>query len=414
MKRIGHQELFAMLQRFRKKQGYSELKKSSEAAAVEWRWASSLMLPELPHDEIVRGFKPPKWTKKQTRYGSLHGLDAQGRVRCIRSEDRAKPNDEVYEQFLIYDDGGFWCVFFDSGADKSPLRIRWYEMEGDQWRRSLEIGHYGIRESELHWEAGRLVRYFDRSWSGASIGDATTATVAKAESARAEHTGYSYSYSADGELERVTEESYLDEGEPPSVEVKYKRIPKGADLKSLLRDAEEMLVAELPKEICQAKVRKTVCGLFLQFSGVDTDLTGFAPPMFLATPDVRERLFVKHGGDAALLFWGVVEWQEDPEVIKIDCHDSALDEKLRLIFQLTVVQASPTNYEPVRKMFQRVCARLNALSWKGILQTTDDFVVAPFDPHGEMDSNADLKASVPAEKLRLSIDRGYMPRMKLK
>jgi hypothetical protein len=78
------------------------------------------------------------------------------------------------------------------------------------------------------------------------------------------------------------------------------------------------------------------------------------------------------------------------------------------------VQASPTNYGPVRKMFQRVCARLNALNWKGILKTTDDFVVIPFDTHGEFDMKSDMKACVPAERLRLLMDRGFIGRMKLK
>ena len=64
-------------------------------------------------------------------------------------------------------------------------------------------------------------------------------------------------------------------------------------------------------------------------------------------------------------------------------------------------------------MFQRVCARLNALDWKGILRTTDDFVVFPFDTHGEMDGTTDVKASVPAEKLRGLMNRGRIWRMRL-
>jgi hypothetical protein len=65
-------------------------------------------------------------------------------------------------------------------------------------------------------------------------------------------------------------------------------------------------------------------------------------------------------------------------------------------------------------MFQRVCARLNALDWKGILKTTDDFVVFPFDTHGEMDRTMDVKASVPVEKLRVLMERGRIGRMKLR
>ncbi len=84
MKSVGRKELIALLQRFQSRNEYAALKKSCESAVTEWRWATSLMLPELPHDDIVRGFKRPKWAKKQPRYGSLHGQDSGERIQCIR------------------------------------------------------------------------------------------------------------------------------------------------------------------------------------------------------------------------------------------------------------------------------------------------------------------------------------------
>jgi hypothetical protein len=197
-------------------------------------------------------------------------------------------------------------------------------------------------------------------------------------------------------------------------EVKYQRVPKGLDLKSLLHQAEDMLVAEIPKQIRAANVSDPVYALLVQFTGVDTDLSGYSPPMFLPTEGLRRRLLAEHPKDTAWYPWAVAEWESDPGAIRVAWENAAIDEKLHLIFQLTVVQASPTNYGPVRKMFQRVCARLNALSWKEILKTTDDFVVFPFDTHGEFDMKVDLKASVPVEKLRLLMDRGHIGRMKLK
>jgi hypothetical protein len=256
------------------------------------------------------------------------------------------------------------------------------------------------------------VGYTDRSWSGVSVGKPKAAAVAKIKEEG--KTVYSYSYAADGELERVTEEMDLGDGDPPQVEVKYQRVPKGVSLTSLLQQAEDMLVAEITSTVRAAKVGEPVYGLLLQFTGVDTDLDGFAPPMFLATEALRRRLLAEHPRDATWYLWAVQEWEGDPAVVRLACKNAALDEKLHLIFQLTVVQASPTNYGPVRKMFQRVCARLNALEWKGTLKTTDDFIVIPFDPHQEMELKADLKASVPVEKLRLLVQRGYVPRMKLK
>jgi hypothetical protein len=414
MTRVGHKELIAMLQRFQSRKEYAALRKSCKSAVSEWRWATSLMLPELPHDDIVRGFKPPKWAKKQPRYGSLHGLDANGRIWCIRGDDLRKPDERVHEQFLIHEDNGFSCIYFDDEPKKKLLAVKWYEVDGDRWLRSLEIGPYGVREYVLNWEGNRLLSYVDRSWREVSASEPKAVTTAKLKEKDAEQSSYSYSYSADGQLERVTEEMEMGDGDPPLVEVEYQRVPKGLSLDMLLQQAEDLLVAEIPKTIRAAKVKETVYGLLLQFSGVDTDTDGFAPPLYLPAESLRRRLLSEHPKEAPYYLWAVPEWDSDPALVQLNCKNAALHEKLHLIYQLTIVQPSPPNYTPVRKMIQRVCARLNALDWKGTLKTTDDFVVIPFDTHGEFDRKVDLKASVPVEKLRLLMDRGYIGRMKLK
>jgi hypothetical protein len=410
MNRIGHKELIAMLRRFQSRKEYAALKQSCEAAVTGWRWATSLMLPELPHDDIVRGIKPPKWVKKEPRYGSLHGLDRDGRIRCMRGGDHTRPAEEVFEQLLLYEDGGFWCLYFDNSAKKRLLGVNWYEMKDVRWLRSLECGHYGVREYVLYWKADRLVKCVERSWSGVSSDRPRAATVAKLKEER--QAVSSYSYAADGELERMTEEEDWGDGDPPRVEVKYQRVPRGVTLTSLLKEAEDLLVAEIPRTIRAAKVREPVYALLLQFTGVDTDPDGFAPPLFLPTETLRQRLLAEHPKDAAWYLWAVPEWDRDPGVVTLACENAALDEKLHLIFQMTVVQSSPTNYRPVRAMFQRVCARLNARNWKGILRTTDDFIVIPFDPHEELDLKTDLKASVPEEKLQLLRQRGRIRNVK--
>ncbi len=408
MRRVGPKELLAVLRRFRNREQYAALKKSCEAAVTGWRWATSLMLPELPHDDVVRGMKPPRWAKKPPPHGSLHGLDGDGRVRCIRSDGATRPGRAVYEQFLIHEDDGFWCVYFDASPEKALLALKWYETEGGRWLRSLQIGHAGVREIILRWEAGRLAEVIDRSWPGVSVG--RPGAAAKLREADAEQTTSTYTYAADGELERVTERTDPGDGEPPRVV--YQRVPEGVSLDMLLRQAEDLLAAEIPRAVRAAKVREVVYALLVQLTGVDTDPDGFAPPLFLPSEALRRRLLAEHPGDSAWYPWAVPEWEDDPGAVHVACHLPALDEKLRLIFQLTIVPSR--GYGAVRKMFQRVCARLNARSWKGILKTTDDFIVIPFDPHGELDPRADLRASVPVEKLRLLMDRGYIRRMKLK
>jgi hypothetical protein len=412
MKQVGPKELVAMLRRFQDRKDYAALKRSCTAAVTQWRWATGLMLPQLPYDDIVSGWKA-KWVKKQPRFGLLHGLDADGRIRCIRSAEPGRPDKDVYEQFLIYEDGGFWFISFGIGAEKASLMVQWFEMDGDRWLRSLAIRSNGIHEHALRWEGDRFTGYTWRIWDSVSVGKAKPAAVAKLREEDADRTVYSYSYTADGELDRVTAERDV-AGEHLLSEVKYQRVPKGVSLESLLQEAEDMLVAEIPRTIRAAKVKLTVYGLLVQFTGVDTDLDGYAPPLFLPTEKLRRRVLEQCPREAASYLWAAVEWESDPDVVLLHCKNAALDEKLHLIFQLTITRPARTNYGPVRKMFQRVCARLSALDWQGTLKTTDDFIVVPFDTHGEMDLNADLKASVPAEKLRLLIDRGRLGRMKLK
>jgi hypothetical protein len=261
----------------------------------------------------------------------------------------------------------------------------------------------------LRWDADRLVEVIDRSWPGVSTSRPWVA--AKLTEADAKQTAYTYDYAADGELERVTEKTGLGAGKPLWVRVEYQRVPRGVSLDVLLQEAEDLLVAGIPRAVWAAKVREVVYGLLVQFTGVNTDLDGFAPPLFLPTEALRRRLLEEHPRDATWYPWAVPEWENDPGAVRVYCHHPALDEKLNLIFQLTIVHGR--GYGPVRKMFQRVCARLNDRSWKGILKTTDNFIVIPFDPHEELDARVDLRASVPVEKLRLLMGRGYLRRMKL-
>ena len=51
MNRISPQELLAMLKRFRNRKEYAALKKECEAAVTQWRWATSMRLPEVPYDD---------------------------------------------------------------------------------------------------------------------------------------------------------------------------------------------------------------------------------------------------------------------------------------------------------------------------------------------------------------------------
>jgi hypothetical protein len=415
MKATSPRQLVEMMSRFRSRRAYLALKKSCRDAVVEWRWATSLMLPELPYAKEVSGISPPRWSKKQQRYGSLHGLDAAGRIVAIRGDDLTKPDETVHEQFLIHDGGGFWCVYFDAAPTKRLLGVARFDLRDGRLLRQLNIGAYNVSEITAEWESGRLVRHVHRYWEDVSMQKPQAAARAKFSKHGTQHSVYSYEYAPDGALARVTEAQYSDrDKEPWSRQTKYQRLPAGVTLETLLNEAEEALVAEIPRAVRAAKLRGTFCSLLVHYTGLDTDPGGFAPPLILVPETTRRRLFTEKSKPNALYnLWSIAELESFPDAVKVAIDNPALDEKLNLIFQLTI-QGRRSNYAPVRRMFQRVCRRLNERDWKGILKTTDDFVVIPAEPHGEFDVTEDVKASVPPERIRLLMNRGYIERMKLK
>lgn len=63
----------------------------------------------------------------------------------------------------------------------------------------------------------------------------------------------------------------------------------------------------------------------------------------------------------------------------------------------------------LRQTIQRVCRQLNQLDWVAVRSVTDDFVVFPADgSHTFYDDYGDLMASVPAERIELLRQRGYL------
>ena len=228
-------------------------------------------------------------------------------------------------------------------------------------------------------------------------------------------TAFEYEYSEDGTLQRATEKYYRGtDPEPAFTTTKYLRLPEGVTLKTLLADAEEILVREIPPAIQKLKLSQPVYALLLKFTGVDTDVTGYPPPLLLPTAAVREKIFQDKTPAEALYFcWSIADLVGFDGVSSTACEHTELDEKLQTIFQLTINKSS-SSYAQVRKMYQRVCARLNALDWSHIMPTTDDFIIFPTDDHGEMDPKKDLLASVPHDKLTLLMERKRIWKMKLK
>ncbi|HEX2907393.1 MAG TPA: hypothetical protein VHO69_11065, partial [Phototrophicaceae bacterium] len=66
------------------------------------------------------------------------------------------------------------------------------------------------------------------------------------------------------------------------------------------------------------------------------------------------------------------------------------------------------NWEAIRDMMVQVAQDLNQADWHGILETTDDFIVIANDYEAMNDPLDDIRASVPAEKLRILQAKGWI------
>ena len=413
MSRITHTELQSALKDAQGAAAYARMKAECESAVVEWRWANCIMEPYNPHDRIVMGWRAQKWLKQPDKDGFIHGLDEQQRIRVVRSKPPTSKDSKTDETFVVEAPGGAWWFSYTGDCKTAPIEISWIETDGDRWLRKLAIDYNCVREHLLHWEAGQLVRQEDRNWSGVNTQDVPKAL--QAQFSKQGNTTTDYEYSEDGNLQSAIEKIFSGtDPEPAFTTTKYLRLPEGVTLKTLLADAEEILVREIPPAIQKLKLSQPVYAMLLKFTGVDTDVTGYPPPLLLPTAALREKIFQDKTPAEALYFcWSIADLVGFDGVSSTACEHTELDEKLQTIFQLTINKSS-SSYAQVRKMYQRVCARLNALDWSQIMPTTDDFIIFPADDHGEMDPKKDLLASVPHDKLTLLMERKRIWKMKLK
>src|SRR5687768_7765676 len=52
-KAVDPKQLIAQLRRFCDRKEYAALKKSAQAAVVDWRWATDVMIPTVPHEDVI-------------------------------------------------------------------------------------------------------------------------------------------------------------------------------------------------------------------------------------------------------------------------------------------------------------------------------------------------------------------------
>lgn len=393
---------------------YKKLKAVAEQQLTQWRDASGPMMPDVPHRKWLPVDEPVKWVKKPDKYSWLNALDDSGRVVFARSEPLDYKGDDFAEYVYDCTDEGIWiAVYWHSGQELG--RLIFYRMDGG---RCLGITEFKADRKAFHfefeWAEGRLVKVVVHSLIDKADEQAAEPTYEYVVDDRAVRSIYEMSYGDDGKLDRLINRLLSSDGRTDyGTTSEYQRMPKGMTRKKLIDAVEQMLVEQIAELIESAELKDPICAALVQFTGVDTDTTGYPPPVFLVTPSARAALAENMGADGLEYVWSIAELQGQDGVIEMWSDDELLTSYLELIFQLTIAGKSGS-YKPVRDMFQRVCAELNTLKWAKKRQVTDDFVVLPRDMRGEMDMMIDVKACIPQPKLKLLVKGGLLPDTVLK
>jgi len=129
----------------------------------------------------------------------------------------------------------------------------------------------------------------------------------------------------------------------------------------------------------------------------------------------RRQIAAKHGKDAPSVLWLSGENAPDGRVdLPMEGWPHPQDEELAASLQSVhrlVCKDSNKYMLGYRKLLQEVARELNKRDWSKIAEVTDDFVVVPADGDqhfGGGEDYDDIVASVPAERIRLLEQRGFL------
>jgi hypothetical protein len=131
----------------------------------------------------------------------------------------------------------------------------------------------------------------------------------------------------------------------------------------------------------------TICALALGYTHGERSL----PPYLVACPEaVRRRLLEEHGDD--WYRWHAAEWMSAADVPELVGYGGpAFNERCEQVDRQMRLGGDERAAGP---LLQAVARRLNALDWGGLLDVTPDFLVYPWEVHGES-LEADIAASAP-------------------
>ncbi len=172
---------------------------------------------------------------------------------------------------------------------------------------------------------------------------------------------------------------------------------------------EQRLMDVIPPSVGACNMDEAAYCLRVFYDSLDTPEETYATRLRLVAASLREQAVTTRGKQAPDGIWLADNTDLDEQHRNIFLrHDPETRRLCGEIFRLLTKDEDATLQE-LRRTIQRVCRRLNQLDWTSIRAVTDDFVVFPADgAHTFYDDYGDLLASVPAERIELLRERGYL------
>ena len=356
---------------------YETRKSTAESQVVRWEYWSGPAYDPKPYyfERALRSgvVKRGKRLEKPTPRGCAYGFDAQGRV--VVDRQARSPDDPAFDEFFTYDKSGIESAAYQRDG-KHALHYVTRQLHRNGRPTSTVVLDAGARNSHAEtyrYRDGRLRNIGVVSRIG---GDEMTVK-------------FDLVYEPDGQLRAIRRHyDYIPQPFPI-----YWNPASGETLDSLFQSMHKTLLDLIPKTVAKAKIKEPAYCLALAYDIGEGEI----PPIIgVGLEKERQHWLTTQGKEAKSVLWNPAEFSRyEDGTLDLDAPNLQYEsEKL-----LQMVLMKEALHVP-QKLLNTIAADLNKRNWKGILATTDDFIVYAIDLEGD-DFRKNLKAGVPEKKLKL-------------
>jgi hypothetical protein len=362
---------------------YEERKTAAERQVVRWEhWSGPAYDPKPFYFErmlragvVKRGKPAPKATQRTCSYG----FDARGRV--VVDRQRASADEPAFDEFFTYAKNAIESAAYR----RDPPHTLQYVM-----RQTLRNG--GPVSTDV-LDAGHQAGYSERyDYANGRLSEINVVSVVGKDKDKVK---YDVVYERDGRLRAVRRYFYGDLPFPI-----YWNPESGETLESLTAAMRRKLLDAIPKALQKAKIKQPAYCVAIVY---DTDNDELPPLLAVGLDAQRQAWLADDARGAKALMWNPGDF-ERYETGTIDLAAPNLEEESQKLLQMILMKEAL--WIP-RRLLNEVAAELNKRSWRGILSTTDDFIVFAVDVEG-VDLKRNLKDGVPEPKRKLLKSRRMM------